>query len=754
MNNSSVAAATTTSPPAPLPNSALPVGGSDDAVVPFSPVTAGRWIVKFRQFIPATFSGEAFVLMLNQYDDACTTCSWSVQLSFNSSTGRVSDTGASGALAFYSTGQWVDIRIIIDLDTDTQWVIYDGTVLYTGTWSSHVSSGGATAIGALDLFGNASSDIYYDDFSISEWTPATIPWSDDFESYTSGTILHGLNGWQGWANDPYSASTTTNSPPGPLPNSAMRIEGSDDSVVQFAPVTTGQWIVRLRQFIPSTFSGQSYLVLFNEYDDGCSSCNWALQVYFDGTTGDMIDSGIPAATPRSYISDQWIDIMIEIDLDANTQRMLYNGTEFYATTWNDHVSGGGPTEIAAIDLYANGSTEVFYDDFSITQKVVPAPPWTDDFESYAHGTVLQDVNGWQGWANSPTYAALTTAVPPAPLPNSALRIEGLNDQVVAFDPPSSGLWVVQFRQFIPSDFSGETYLIMFNQYDAGCTSCNWSLQVSFDATTGQMQDTGASGASRAYLPDQWVDVQIEIDLDADTQRMLYNGTEFYTGSWSGHVTGSGVTEIAGLDLFANMSGAVYYDDFSVTQTILPVELVSFAARVHESRVVLSWSTATETENAGFAIEQGTDDGTFQEIGFMEGHGTTREPQQYAFEVDRLAPGPYKYRLRQIDFDGHFEYSPVVEAVLPVPDQIWIEKPYPNPFARSTTFRLAVPVEQTVTVSLVNAAGQRVRTLFQEKLTPERLKSLTINADDLPSGTYFLRILGQRFVAAERIVLTR
>ena len=80
-----------------------------------------------------------------------------------------------------------------------------------------------------------------------------------------------------------------------------------------------------------------------------------------------------------------------------------------------------------------------------------------------------------------------------------------------------------------------------------------------------MVDDGLSGAQQAYIPGQWVEICLEIDLDQDTQAFYYNNAVFYTGTWSGHVSGGGITAIGAVDLYANGASSVYYDDMSLMQ---------------------------------------------------------------------------------------------------------------------------------------------------------------------------------------------
>ena len=187
---------------------------------------------------------------------------------------------------------------------------------------------------------------------------------------------------------------------------------------------------------------------------------------------------------------------------------------------------------------------------------------------------------------------------------------------------------------------------------------------------------------------------------------------------------------------------------------MPVELVSLDALINGNSVVLAWATASETNNAGFSVEQEVGTDVFAEIGYVEGHGTTIEPKEYSFAVNDLDPGLHRFRLKQIDFDGAFEYSPVVEAAVTVPDRFLIEPAYPNPFNPSTTLRFAVAAEQHVEVTLVNAAGQSIRTLYSGTVVANEMQQLTIDASVLPSGTYLVHFEGEGLSATERIVLAK
>ncbi len=128
---------------------------------------------------------------------------------------------------------------------------------------------------------------------------------------------------------------------------------------------------------------------------------------------------------------------------------------------------------------------------------------------------------------------------------------------------------------------------------------------------------------------------------------------------------------------------------------LPVELLSFSSSVIDNDVTLNWTTATETNNSGFQIERretkNEKSEEWKSIVFVNGNGTTTEPQTYSFKDENLSAGKYQYRLKQIDFDGTFEYSNIVEVEILPPAKFSLEQNYPNPFNPHTFIRDNIPI---------------------------------------------------------------
>lgn len=191
--------------------------------------------------------------------------------------------------------------------------------------------------------------------------------------------------------------------------------------------------------------------------------------------------------------------------------------------------------------------------------------------------------------------------------------------------------------------------------------------------------------------------------------------------------------------------------------VIPVELTSFTASVIGSDVTLNWRTATEVNNYGFQIEKNSGAG-FVEVGFVPGAGTTSEPQLYTFTDAGIRAGEYYYRLKQMDYDGTFEYSNVVVAEVTTPSVFLLEQNYPNPFNPSTTIGFSLATDSKVSLKIFNALGQEVKSIVNENMT-SGFHEIAFVASEFNSGVYFYRIDatgvdGQNFSQVRKMILAK
>lgn len=170
----------------------------------------------------------------------------------------------------------------------------------------------------------------------------------------------------------------------------------------------------------------------------------------------------------------------------------------------------------------------------------------------------------------------------------------------------------------------------------------------------------------------------------------------------------------------------YNDSIIASYNIpVPVELISFKADTINGNVQLEWTTATEENNAGFEIERSFDGSNFEKIGFVEGNGTTYEYSNYIFLDEGIKQDVMYYRLKQIDYDGQFEYSNVV--VITYSDNNTVSKIYPNPADEVLYLH-----NLTGMVNIYNLMGQLVLTDDNSDI----LRNIDISS--LVPGIYYVR----------------
>lgn len=171
---------------------------------------------------------------------------------------------------------------------------------------------------------------------------------------------------------------------------------------------------------------------------------------------------------------------------------------------------------------------------------------------------------------------------------------------------------------------------------------------------------------------------------------------------------------------------------------IPVELTFFAATILDNSIQLEWTTATEKNNSGFEIQKSTDNFFWDKVSFVEGNGTTTEINTYIFVDNNVTTGTYFYRLKQVDYDGKFNYSKIIEVTIGQPTEYELAQNYPNPFNPSTIISYSIPEESFVSIKVYDLLGKEIATLVDERQTAGNYQK-SFNANGLSNGVYFYRI---------------
>lgn len=187
---------------------------------------------------------------------------------------------------------------------------------------------------------------------------------------------------------------------------------------------------------------------------------------------------------------------------------------------------------------------------------------------------------------------------------------------------------------------------------------------------------------------------------------------------------------------------------------LPIELTDFYASVEGDRVLLTWHTASETNNAGFEIQQHQSGCLYTTLDFVDGAGTTIEAKNYRYVIEDMEPQTYRFRLKQIDYDGSFSYSPIIEVAIALSQAHLMTLPYPNPSSGQTQFSLMVKRAQPVTVEIYDMLGRRVAVLHDGLVNAEQAIAFVFDAAPLSSGRYVIQAKGETFASTQHLIVTK
>ncbi len=250
----------------------------------------------------------------------------------------------------------------------------------------------------------------------------------------------------------------------------------------------------------------------------------------------------------------------------------------------------------------------------------------------------------------------------------------------------------------------------------------------------------------------------------DQDGMMMEGMMFATTGTMIKVYAKGMGDAGSVSVYA-YSGMDTTDVVTVEFSLEnPVELASFGGELAEDRVVLNWTTASQTNNAGWRMLRSVDGKTYEPVGeFVSGAGTSDALVSYSF-VDNNPPSAEKvfYVLEQVDLDGTIHRSNAVEVTLgarfvDVPTE-FATNVYPNPFNPSTTISYDLPSDALISIVIYDATGQVVRQLVNEQRFAGRYQVRWDAKDNLGrsvgSGVYIAKVEAGSFSASQKMLLLK
>ena len=221
-------------------------------------------------------------------------------------------------------------------------------------------------------------------------------------------------------------------------------------------------------------------------------------------------------------------------------------------------------------------------------------------------------------------------------------------------------------------------------------------------------------------------------------------------------TGTTIEVTPGADICADVVTiqGTYTGSGTLCEGPLPVELTLFTATLMKNEIDLFWETETEVGNYGFEVERKINENEWSVLTFIKGNGNSNSPKKYNYiDKDLFAGGSiFQYRLKQIDTDGTFNYSDVVEVEV-IPDQYELSQNYPNPFNPSTKISWQSPVASHQTLKVYDVLGNEVATLVNEE-KPAGSYEVEFDASSLASGIYFYRLQSGSFNQTKKMILMK
>ncbi len=193
--------------------------------------------------------------------------------------------------------------------------------------------------------------------------------------------------------------------------------------------------------------------------------------------------------------------------------------------------------------------------------------------------------------------------------------------------------------------------------------------------------------------------------------------------------------VHGSILFGAGNNVTSFSQLAITYSApLPVELTDFGVRLLEKNTArLHWLTAQEKNSKGFEIQwmQGAG-GSFAPVGFVPSKGSSSQSHDYAFDWTNLADGAHYFRLKQLDNDGTFQYSPVKSVVVQAPFSVSLS---PNPVHDVLNVQVSLQTESDISISLVNKLGQ-VTELITRQAAGKGASQWHFDLSKYPAGVYY------------------
>jgi photosystem II stability/assembly factor-like uncharacterized protein len=485
------------------------------------------------------------------------------------------------------------------------------------------------------------------------------------------------------------------------------------------------------------------------------------------TSANTVLTGLQDNGSKLFNGGSWSDVKggdgMECIVDYSNVNYMYatyvrgqisrstNGGLSFPTDISANIPGGQPTGawVTPYIMDPTSSSTLYAGYDKIWKTIDRGNNWTSASQTLSSSTKLRSL------AIAPSN---TNVLYTADLTNMWKTTDGgaTNWSAVTLPASSNSLTYIAVHNTDPN-----TVWITFGGYSAGAKV--------YESTNGGSSWTNIS-TSLPNLP-----VMCIVQNKSVTDRnVLFVGTDLGvyvkdgTNNWAAYNTGLPNVVVTELDIYYSGGGTDKLRAGTFGRGLweteinapLPVELSSFIAKSSKDGVRLEWVTETEVNNYGFEVErqfsaEQLTAGNWEKITFLEGYGNSNSRKEYSF-IDRgIKYGSFSYRLKQIDNDGTYEYSDVIEVNAgEIPDGFVLEQNYPNPFNPSTTIKFALAETQNVELKIYDVLGNEAATLFNGMADGGKVYEAEFNATSLSSGIYFYRLATENKAENRKMLLIK
>ncbi len=227
------------------------------------------------------------------------------------------------------------------------------------------------------------------------------------------------------------------------------------------------------------------------------------------------------------------------------------------------------------------------------------------------------------------------------------------------------------------------------------------------------------------------------------------------GSGMGAIISVGSTGSITIGGMCDNPGTVENDTDSFTgceNVILPVELVDFRGTATPDGNLLQWETASERNNDFFEIQRSLTAANWEAIAVVEGNGDSDQFISYKYLDRNPLPGRNFYRLRQVDFDGVFEFSYIISVVTGDIPQLQVQSYFPNPTAQYLTISYLVNKDRPLEYEVYDQFGRFI--LSDSLISNFGFNQATLDFHMLSNGTYLLKLRNQNLIKNIRFIKLR